>query len=255
MKSFAAHKAYVFDLDGTLYLGDRLLEGARELTERLLRSGRRVYYFTNNTSRGNDEYVRRLRTLGLPEPGHIFTPGNVAKDWLAEHLPGGKVFCFATRSFADWMAEDVTTAREDADAVLLAMHKEVNWADFVTLCNLLQEGKPFLVTHPDPACPDVPYPVPDAGAFYALAKTCTGRAYDVLCGKPTREAGRSLEKLLGLPPEDICMVGDRYSSDILFGKNNGYYTVHVQTGAREDLTGLEPADLVTDSVADLLGQF
>ena len=252
MKGFSEYQAYVFDLDGTLNVGDVLLPGARELTEALLSCGKRVCYFTNNTSRGNDAYVARLRGLGLPCPEEIFTPGTVAKDWLRAHVNGGSVYVFGSESFRAWMGKDVKLAREDADAVLLALHTEVTWADLVTLCNLLQRGKPFCVTHPDPACPGVPLPVPDAGAFLALATTCTGRQPDVICGKPTVAAGRSLAAYLGMAAGEIMMVGDRYSTDILLGKNNGFGTAQVATGAQEDLTGKARADFEAESVRDLL---
>lgn len=246
-------EAVVFDMDGTLYTGESVIPGARELLAALTARGTRVCYFTNNSSRCGADYARRLAGFGFPAaPESIVTSGDVALDYVLTRYPGRRVLVFGTPSLRGCFSEAVELDDERPEVAVMGFHNEMTYPELVRLCNALRTGIPYIATHPDKNCPAEPYPVPDAGSFAALVESATGRVPDAVCGKPSATAGAYLCRRLNLSSDKIAFVGDRYSTDILLAKHSGFYSVHVQTGAREDPETEGPADLVLPSVANLL---
>ena len=244
-------KAVVFDLDGTLYIGESEVPGARKTLYALEAAGLRVAYFTNNSSLSGADYSARLKKFGFPsEPERIVTSGDAALGYLQQRYPGRRILVFGTSSMRAAFPRELLDD-ETPEAAVIGLNTEMTYADLVKLCNAVQRGIPFVATHADRSCPSEPFPIPDAGSILALVEAATGRVPEAVCGKPSAEAGAYLARRLGLRPEEIVFVGDRYSTDILLAKNSGFRSVQVLTGAREADEPRGPADLILPSVADL----
>src|SRR3954451_2204119 len=92
---------YIFDLDGTIYLGDRLLPGAGEAIRRL-RADRRVVFLSNNPTSSRENYAARLSAMGLPtEPHEVVNSSLVMVQWLLREVPGCRVFAVSEQPLKD----------------------------------------------------------------------------------------------------------------------------------------------------------
>lgn len=247
-----AKTCFVFDLDGTVYLGDDPIPGTIAFIRRNL-AGKDIYFLTNNTSKSLRDYARKLARLGvevgldrilsplLPLVDHlkaegirrIYPVGNAAfRDYLRERLP-----------------EIVFTEGEDCEAVVLAYDTELTYAKLVASALLLQRPEVrFLATHPDLVCPSPRGPLPDVGSFLKLYEAATGRLPEIVFGKPDP---RVLEAVLTRHGRAATvMVGDRLSTDFRLAENAGIDFILVLSGEakRADLPRLprQPALVVED---------
>lgn len=250
-------KLFLMDMDGTVYIGDKKIEGAFEALEEIKRRGKQVLFLTNNSSKTAEKYVAKLSSMGYPATTKdIFSSGEATIRFLKDYRKGKKVLLLANSDvYKQFHDAGIPLAEEDADLVLVCFDTELNYRKLTLACNLLFEGKEYLVSHPDFVCPANPHPIPDVGSFMALIKAVTGREPDLVIGKPYATMAEYIAKDYGLRPEEIAMCGDRLYTDIKFATNNGMKSILVLTGetTRESLAedGARP-DLVLDTFADVL---
>ena len=259
MKKLENVKMFLMDMDGTVYVGDRKIEGAFEALCEIKRRGKQVVFLTNNSSKTPEKYVEKLASMGYPATREdIFSSGEATIRFLQEQRKGKKVLLLANSVvYEQFRAAGISLVTENADLVLVCFDTELNYQKLTLACNHIFEGKEYIVSHPDLVCPANPYPVPDVGSFMALIKAVTGRDPDLIVGKPYSLMAEYIEKDYGLRPEEIAMCGDRLYTDIKFAVNNGMKSILVLTGetTREDLerSDIKP-DLVLDTFADVLSQ-
>ncbi len=249
-------KLYAFDLDGTVYVGDELIPGAKETLE-ALNERAAVCYLTNNSSKTKAEYLDKLHRLGLQaEEGNVITSLDATIAYVDTHLKGRSVYLVGTDSVVREAQErGLSLDERQPDAVIVTLDTTLTYEKLCTLCRSLRQGALYLATHPDKKGPAPGGFVPDVGSFLALVEAVTGRSPDVVCGKPFRPTAELLERRFGCSGREIMMVGDRLSTDIRLGIDNGYRTCAVLTGetTRDMLrdSAIRP-ELVLDSLADLV---
>jgi 4-nitrophenyl phosphatase len=248
-------RCFLLDLDGTFYLGDKLLPGALEFIQLLESKGIGYLFLTNNSSRSRREYVHKLRQLGLEVPEEkIFTSGEATALFIKARSPQARIYLVGTPALEQEFSDQgfVLTA-EKPDFAVLGFDTTLTYAKLWKLCDLLAAGVPYVATHPDINCPTETGYMPDIGAMIELVATSTGRRPDTIIGKPNPPIVAALAQKLGLPISDLCMVGDRLYTDIALGQT-GCATVLVLSGEtrREDLDGspFQP-DLVLANLAEL----
>lgn len=232
-------EAVLFDLDGTLYLGDNVIEGAIETLDFLRQKGIRVVFLTNNSSKTDIEYKKKLKRLNLFSDGDIvYSSLDAAADYIKDKAACSTVYAVACNEAEKYLVErgvNIVCA-ENADTVLLTFDKTLTYEKIVNVNNLLIAGAKYIATHPDTVCPESPYPIPDLGAFIQAIKLTSGRLPDVITGKPYKIMSEYIMKKLDLSPDKITMVGDRTETDIAFGVNAGFNTVLVFTGITDEKT-------------------
>lgn len=185
---------FLFDMDGTIYLGDRLLPGAAQVIEFLQRQRTPFYFLTNNSSRARGGYAAKLRRLGLNiGEDAIFTSGEATALHLVRTHPGARLLGVGTPSLEQEMVDHgFTLDAEEPDAVVLGFDTGLTYAKLWQLCNHIRAGLPYFATHPDFNCPTESGYMPDIGATIAFAKASTGREPNSIIGKPSRRSsGRS----------------------------------------------------------------
>lgn len=262
-------KAMLLDLDGTLYLGDRLFEGTPGFLAVLRERGIRPLYMTNNCTRTAAQYVRKLRRLGIEAtPDQVITSGQSAAAYLAAHPEIRRVFVLGTEALAD----DVRSAGKevagpaddesapdagptpDADTLLVGFPTNLTYGSLSSAAFALQRGARFLATHPDPACPDPRGMLPDCASVCSCLETATGRRVEEVFGKPSEWMLRLALERSGVPPGEMALVGDRLTTDIRMGIEHGIPSVLVLSGATScaDLAAspIRP-DLVFEDVGGL----
>ncbi|RMF31342.1 MAG: HAD-IIA family hydrolase [Chloroflexi bacterium] len=255
-------RCFLLDMDGTLYLGRRLLPGARRFLQVLQQQGKTFLVLTNNSSQDSAAYAEKLARLGLPiAPDRILTSGEATALYLWRHHPGARLFVVGTPALeATFTAYGFALTDQDPDLVVVGFDTTLTYAKLWRLCDFVRAGLPYIATHPDLNCPTETGYMPDIGAIIAFVRASTGREPDRIIGKPHPEMVEAVLVRTGLTPADLCMVGDRLYTDIALGSRAGILTVLVLTGeARlEDLphTPYRP-DLVLpdlDALAHLLEQ-
>ena len=248
-------KAIFLDLDGTIYLGEELIDGVLEFLERCTQKGIRRFFLSNNSSRSVDEYLSKLRGLNIPaEKEDILLSTHDLLSWLA-NKEITETYLVGTEGMRSMLEEaGVNTQSEKPQYVVLGYDTEINYEKLATASIHLHNGAPLVASHPDIVCPSPDGGLPDVGAYLALFEATTGVEPTHICGKPN--AGMILHKIeeLGLQPSECAMVGDRLYTDMEMAERAGVVGVLVLSG-EATLDELESApqtpDLVVKSVADL----
>jgi len=248
--------AVFLDLDGTIYLGDGLIEGASQFLDRLEQHGIRRFFLSNNSSKSVSQYLEKLRIMGIDATeGEILLSTHDLISWLSNE---GVVdtFLVGTEGMREMLeSSGFSTVSDDPEYVVLGYDTEINYDKLATSSIHLHNGVPMVASHPDMVCPSPVGDLPDTGAYMALFEATTGVRPKHVCGKPNK--GMILHKIkeIGIQPSNCAMVGDRLYTDMEMADRAGVHGILVLSGeaTREDLdlSNLKPS-LVVDSVASLL---
>lgn len=247
---------FLLDMDGTFYLGDRLLPGALDFVETLRHQEKRFLFLTNNSSKDNKQYVAKLRKLGVDvDLEDVFTSGEATAIFIKQKYGNAKVFVIGTKSLVKTF-EDYghTITNIDPQIVILGYDTEINYEKLSLGCLFIRKGLDYIATHPDINCPSPEGPLPDAGSFIALIEQSTGRKPDFVIGKPNPLMLQMIVEKTGVKPEQIAMVGDRLYTDMEFAKRSGILSILVLSGETnlDDLTKVEQKpDLVLQNIGEL----
>ena len=259
MASLREKRLFLLDMDGTIYLGDRLFDGVLPFLEHIRSMGGRYLFLTNNSSRGVEGYMEKMRRLGIDTcPSDYLTSVDVTIDALRRERPGKKCYVFGTRSFFGQLerAGIPVTDRigEDVDILLCGFDRELTFQKLEDACILLNRGAEFWATNPDWVCPTWYGSVPDCGSVCQMLTTATGRTPRFL-GKPRPDMVYLAMERTGFAPGQTVLLGDRIYTDIACGINGEVDTCVVFTGeARpEDMADTPfPADYAFDNIKGLL---
>jgi 4-nitrophenyl phosphatase/NagD protein len=247
---------FLFDMDGTLYLGEKLLPGAKEILAHLDEKEIPYFLLTNNSSQSKRDYVVKLAKFGLEIPEEkIFPSGEATAIYLTKQKPNAHLYVVGTPSLEkEFSSNGFTLVEDKPDYVVLGFDTTLTYEKIWKLCNLVREGTPYIATHPDINCPTEDGFMPDIGAMIAMIKSSTGRDPDIIVGKPYPPLLEALAERTGFPLSQLTMVGDRLYTDIAMGKA-GIKTVLVLSGEakRDDIQDApHNPDLVVENVAELL---
>lgn len=225
---------YVFDMDGTIYLGSIVFDFAIRFIEGLRAAGKRVLFFTNNASRSTSVYLDKLTRLGFsPTASEIMSSADVTVAYLKTYHKDQTVYLIGTKQLeSQFLAEGIRLAtgkEEQVDVVVSSFDTELTYEKLDDGCRLIRGGATYLCTHPDFNCPTDTGFMPDSGAIAALITASTGVSPRYL-GKPYPEVVEMIERVTGIPREKTCIFGDRLYTDIALGARNGVTSVLVLTG-------------------------
>ena len=230
--------AYLFDLDGTVTLGDALLPAAGETITRLRDEGRRMLFLSNNPTRTAAEYAARLTRLGLPTPpDEVINSSLVMVDFLQRRMPGARLFVAGEASLcAELDAAGFELAGEAAGvaAVIASFDRGFTYRKLQVAFDAIRAGARFFATNGDRFCPTPDGGQPDAAAVIAAIEACTNTRVEAVVGKPSPIMAEAALTRLGLPPGRCLMVGDRLETDVLFGLNAGMAAALALTGATSE---------------------
>ncbi len=248
---------FALDMDGTVYLGERPIPGAKEFIGSLRKAGIPFRFITNNSSHPRGFYADRLVRMGFDvKPEQVLTSAVATAAFLKDRRKGKRVYIIATpevsREFADQGVE-LVGPDEDPDIVLLTFDTTIDYKKLNSGYHCLRAGAELIATHPDDVCPtEAGYDV-DIGPFIRLYESLTGNKATVI-GKPNRLMLDMAALDMGVSSESVIMIGDRLSTDIRMAMDAGIRSILVLSG-ETDLALLERSDVkpthVKDSVADI----
>lgn len=235
MKNIKDIKCYVLDMDGTFYLGNKLIDGALEFLETLKKQNKEFLFLTNNSSKNKHAYVIKLNNLGLEiEPERIFTSGEATTIYLNSKKAGTKVFLLGTKmleeEFINAGFQIIKDRSERPDYVVLGFDTTLTYEKLWIACDFIRDGVQYVATHPDFNCPleDSKF-MPDAGAMIDFISASTEKRPYVV-GKPNKTIIEALCDKYGYDKCDIAIVGDRLYTDIKTGENAGITSILVLSG-------------------------
>ena len=257
-------RLFLLDMDGTLYLGDDVFDGAVDFIHSISETGRNYIYLTNNSSRAGVDYITRLRKLGFPcEAENVFTSGMATGEFLNQNYPGAKVYLAGTKAFYRELQsygidlvndENGHTDVDTVDVVVQGFDTELVYEKLDLACHFLRRGAKFIAANPDWVCPmPADEVLPDCGSICALLTAASGVKPEYI-GKPNRNMIDVVSKMTGVPNENICAVGDRLYTDIAVAANAGSVSVCVLSGesSEQDIAESEvKPDYVLKDVAEI----
>jgi HAD superfamily hydrolase (TIGR01450 family) len=244
------YDGYVFDLDGTVYLGNALLPGAAELIGRVRALDKRTVFLSNNPTRDPQMYADKLGGLGIATPlDDIVNPVVTVPRWLNEHHPGAGVFAISEEPLKRALAAAgirLTEDPEEIDVVLASYDRTFEYRKLQIAFDALWFHKRarLITSNPDRYCP-MPggRGEPDAASIVAAIEACTEVTCSANLGKPGAEMLETVLGMLGLPAERCVMVGDRLSTDIAMAADAGMDSALVLTGeTTPEMAALLPRD-------------
>lgn len=259
-KKETMYDAYIFDLDGTIYLGDQLLPGAVATVAGLRAAGKRTIFLSNNPTKTREQYAEKLSKLGIPTPlGDIVNSSFVMVQWLLRAAPGARLFVVGEEPLKHDLRAAGFALSEQAsaiDIVVASFDRTFAYHKLQVAFDAIRAGARLVATNGDRFCPTPAGGEPDAAAMIAAIEACTGAKCDPIVGKPSPIMVALIMDMLQLPPARCIMIGDRLETDIRMGIAAGMATCLVLTGdaTRASLaaSGLRPT-LVLERIDGLLG--
>jgi 4-nitrophenyl phosphatase len=247
----------VVDLDGTVYRGGTLLDGARDAVDRLRDGGLSLLFFSNNPTKDGAAYVDHLSELGVDvRPGEAASAGDVTTSYLrANHADDGVLFVGSDglRDQLEAANLQVTNDPAETDVLLGSWTPSFDYRDMDAALQAVDDETTFLGTDPDRTFPRENGGIePGSGAIIHSLAATVGKEPDAILGKPSEQALALARERLGVPPSECLVVGDRLSTDLALGDRAGMTTVLVLTGVT-DRADIEASDVDPDYVIDSLG--
>lgn len=210
----------MLDMDGTFFLGNRLLPGAVEFLRYIERHGLDYLFLTNNSSKHAALYAEKLQGFGVDVPAEkILTSGEATTIYLQKKIPGAKIYLVGTSALEEEFREkNFPLVAQSPDVVVLGFDTMITYEKLRKICDFVRAGKPYYATHPDLNCPTETGFMPDTGSFIALIEASTGRRPDAIIGKPNKYIVHAVVEKTGYNLDQIAMIGDRLYTDIALGK-------------------------------------
>jgi phosphoglycolate/pyridoxal phosphate phosphatase family enzyme len=228
------YRGFIFDLDGTVYLGERLLPGAKAVIPALRADGRRVCFLSNKPIQSREEYAAKLTRLGVPaEVDEVINSSYVLARYLAREAPGARCFVIGEPPLIAELARAGLRPVDgpQADYVVVAFDRTFDYRKLdVALQAVKRYGARLIGTNPDRTCPVEDGEIPDAAGMIGAVEGVTGRKVEPIVGKPSPITLEVALQRLALTPAECAVVGDRLETDITMGKAAGLATILVLTG-------------------------
>lgn len=231
------YKGYIFDLDGTLYLGETLLPGVSRLIGAVRGLGARTLFLSNNPTRDRAAYAEKLTRLGIPAaPTDVINTIYTMTQWLLQHHPEATVYPISEEPLRRALRDAGIRISEDPsqiDFVIASYDRTFEYRKLQIAFDAIWYHKRarLITTNPDRYCP-LPGGggEPDAAAIVASIEACTGTQCEVNVGKPDPVMLRTALQALGLDAADCLMVGDRLATDVRMALRAGMPAALVLTG-------------------------
>jgi HAD superfamily hydrolase (TIGR01450 family) len=252
------YEGYVFDLDGTIYLGDEILPGAKRLVEQLREQGKRVVFLSNNPTKDPKMYSEKLTKLGLPTPEKETVNTVVTMtQWLLQNAPDAVVFPISEEPLIRSLREAGIKMSEDPaeiDIVIASYDRTFEYRKLQIAFDAIWFHKRarLVTTNPDRYCP---FPggrgEPDAAAIVGAIEACTGAKCEVNTGKPDPIMLETIMEMVGLDASECVMTGDRLYTEIRMALDAGMPSAVVLTGETTvEMLEAESEDNTPDYVLD-----
>ena len=225
---------FLFDMDGTLYLGDQLYDFTKELLQKIRSAGKRYLFMTNNSSKSVADYVKKLARLGIEATEDDFiTSSQATAHYLKLYHQEARLYVCGTNSLKEELRKEgfvVTEVLDEVDCIVMGFDTELTFKKLEDVSKLLLTRElPYIATNPDYVCPTEFGSVPDCGSVCDMIYNATKKR-PVVIGKPTALMPELAMQKYGYQKEESAVIGDRIYTDIKSGLNAGITGILVLSG-------------------------
>ena len=254
-------RLFLFDMDGTLYLGDRLFDFTPALLDGIRKKGGRYLFMTNNSSKSVADYVKKLARLGIAATEEDFiTSSQATAYYLKQHHAGARLYVCGTRSLIAELEKEgftVTSALDEVHVIVMGFDTELTFQKLEDVSRLLltREDLPYIATNPDYVCPTEFGSVPDCGSVADMIFNATGKR-PLFIGKPSPLMPTLAMGMTGYQKEETSVIGDRIYTDIKSGLNAGCFSILVMSVETTEAilnASEDKPDLVLKDAGEILG--
>ena len=250
---------FLFDMDGTLWLGNRLYSFTKDLLRTIKDAGKRYLFITNNSSKSTSDYVKKLASFGIEATEEDFmTSAEATAFYLTKNLPEVNFYVCGTASLKAEFARQGIKMTDDADAaegVVLGFDTELDFKKLHDVSRILCTREvPYYATNPDLVCPTEFGSVPDCGSVSGMLKNVSGKM-PTFIGKPSPLMIELAMEKCGASPSETAVIGDRIYSDVKSGLNAGALAILVMSGeTTEEILAESPdkPDLVLKDAGEII---
>ena len=261
LKSIAQNaKLFLFDLDGTLYCGEKIFSFTKELLEEIRRQGKEYKFITNNSSKSCEDYALKMKNvyhLNVKADDFV-TSGSATVRFICENYSNEELFVLGTESLKNEFLNAGLHLTDDINRVgciVVGYDTELNFKKIDDACNILYTKKvPFIATHPDKTCPTNYGFMPDCGAICEMITTATGKT-PIFIGKPAPLMPEICMQMTGIDRSETVVIGDKMKTDILSGLRSDTNTILVLSGDNtidDALNSTYKPDVVIKDCGELL---
>ena len=260
MKDLHKINCYLLDMDGTIYLGDKIIDGALDFIDYIKRNNKKCIFLTNNSSKNKEDYYKKLELLGVDIKGcEVYSSGDATIDYLIKKNEGKRVFLLGSPALEkDFEAKGFSIIKErnkEIDYVVLGFDTTLTYEKLWIACDYIKEGVTYIATHGDFVCPiENNKTMLDAGAMIELICAATGKR-PMIIGKPEPWIVQGVTEAFKLKLEELAIVGDRLYTDILTGEKSSITSILVYSGETTEAMYRESeikADYQFKSIKNLL---
>lgn len=251
---------FLFDMDGTLYLGNRLFDFTLELLEKIKASGKRYMFMTNNSSKSVKDYIKKLDKLGIKaEYEDFITSSQATAFYLKKHFKESRLYVSGTLSLKEELKKEGFTLTEDVsetDCIVMGFDTELTFKKLQDVSYLLctRPDIPYIATNPDYVCPTEFGSVPDCGSVADMLYNVSKRR-PLFIGKPEPLMPELAMEITGYKKEETAVIGDRIYTDVKSGLRAGALAVLVMSGeTTKEILDSSPdkPDLVLESAEEII---
>ena len=246
-------QCFVLDMDGTIYLGDRLFDFTTEFLSTVERCGKEYVFYTNNSSKNADAYISKLKNMGIAVTADKMLISNqVIIQYMLSNYAKKSVYIVGTRYLIDdFKAAGIKVADgRDADMVVLGFDTTLTYEKLCIACDMVRDGKKILGVNPDLNCPTDGGFIPDCGSMAALIESSTGVRPEFF-GKPSKHTLEYVKQCTGKREESITFIGDRLYTDIAIAEGTTAHSILVLTG-ESSLSDVEQGGYHPDAICGSL---
>ena len=236
---FEKIKCFILDMDGTIYLGNELFSFTKEFLKKVDETERKYYFFTNNSSKSQQDYIEKLERFGIRiKRQQMMTSTHVISRYLKQHYEEKSVYVLGTPSLIqEFKYFDMNLTEEDPDIVVLGFDTTLTYEKLSKACHYIRNGCTYFGINPDWNCPmEGGTFIPDCGSMAKLIEASTGR-FPEFFGKPSKHTLDYIIQETGYEPDEIAIVGDRLYTDIAVADQSDVTSILVLSGesTREDV--------------------
>ncbi|MEG9429507.1 MAG: HAD-IIA family hydrolase [Christensenellaceae bacterium] len=227
-------KLWLFDMDGTIYLGNKLFDGTLDLLCNIVKNGGKYVFITNNSSKGIEDYLTKVSAMGVKaDKDNFYTSVDASASLLKERFGNELIYAQGTQSFIDNLKAEglniTTEYDENSKCVIVGFDTDLTAKKLTNTCKTLLKDIPYYATNPDWVCPTEFGYIPDCGSMCFGIEKATGKS-PVFIGKPNSLMIEEVIKKFRVKKKDAVVIGDRIYTDIASGVNAGVDTVLVLSG-------------------------
>lgn len=252
---FEKIKCFILDMDGTIYLGNELFSFTKDFLKKVEETGREYYFFTNNSSKSQQDYIEKLERFGIRiKRQQMMTSTHVISRYLKQHYEVKSVYVVGTPSLIQEFQYFGINVTEDPDIVVLGFDTTLTYEKLSKACHYIRNGCTYFGINPDWNCPmEGGTFIPDCGSMAKLIEASTGR-FPEFFGKPSKHTLDYIIQQTGYEPDEIAIVGDRLYTDIAVADQSDVTSILVLSGesTREDVkTSDVKPDVILEDLSEI----